>query len=179
MHIDPTDAGTLLFVIVPKTNRFPDFNKALAIRKEKSESESPEVLPMVFQTREEAIDCLNVTLEPYRSGYEVREIIAFGTTEKAPLSENEKDYSSPIFDTIYGALANAGLVADSQNEVAKWLNDNGFCNLTVCPECHVDDFVHIETCKIGRTLDSICKTFKSQIQGMTKDMAKRMRTESL
>jgi hypothetical protein len=135
----------------------------------------------LFQSREDAQAALSATAEMLRDIgklYEVREIIAFGTTEKAPLSENDKDYSSPIFDRIYGALANAGLVTGSENEVAKWLNDNGFCNLTVCPECHVDDFVHIETCKIGRALDIIRKTFKSQLQGMTKDLAKRMRTES-
>ena len=34
--------------------------------------------------------------------------------------------------------------------VSKFLNENGYANLTVCPECCVDDFVHTESCKLGK-----------------------------
>lgn len=34
--------------------------------------------------------------------------------------------------------------------VSKFLNSNGYANLTVCPECRVDDFVHVEGCKLGK-----------------------------
>jgi hypothetical protein len=30
---------------------------------------------------------------------------------------------------------------------------NDVCpNLTVCPECHVDDFVHVEGCKLDKEI---------------------------
>lgn len=29
------------------------------------------------------------------------------------------------------------------------LNRSGAPSLTVCPECHVDDFIHVEGCKLG------------------------------
>lgn len=31
-------------------------------------------------------------------------------------------------------------------EVSKYLNANGYSSLTVCPECHIDDFTHIKGC---------------------------------
>lgn len=37
----------------------------------------------------------------------------------------------------------------SYGEVAKYLNENGFCDKTVCPECHIDDFTHVEGCSQG------------------------------
>lgn len=37
-------------------------------------------------------------------------------------------------------------------EVMDWLNLNGFANLTICPECHVDDFTHVEGCSIAGLL---------------------------
>ena len=36
-----------------------------------------------------------------------------------------------------------------ENKVRNMLNQNGGANLTVCPECREDDFVHVEGCKIG------------------------------
>lgn len=35
-------------------------------------------------------------------------------------------------------------------ELIKWLCDNGYTNLTVCPRCKVDDFVHVEGCELIR-----------------------------
>jgi len=35
-------------------------------------------------------------------------------------------------------------------ELCGWLSDNGYTNLTVCPRCKVDDFVHVEGCKLIR-----------------------------
>jgi len=29
------------------------------------------------------------------------------------------------------------------------LNRNGGANMTVCPECHVDDFTHVEGCTLA------------------------------
>ncbi|OLE52661.1 MAG: hypothetical protein AUG51_16960 [Acidobacteria bacterium 13_1_20CM_3_53_8] len=31
--------------------------------------------------------------------------------------------------------------------LAPLLNELGFCSLTVCPNCRVDDFVHVEGCE--------------------------------
>lgn len=67
------------------------------------------------------------------------------------MTENEKDYESPIFEEIYIALARLDLSRDD-NDVMNWLNENGFPNMTCCPECHVDDFVHSEGCSIGVNL---------------------------
>ncbi len=68
------------------------------------------------------------------------------------MSENAKDYGNPVFSRIYAALA----MADRQepgDEIPDWLNANGFCNLTCCPQCHVDDFTHVEGCAIANALD--------------------------
>lgn len=32
------------------------------------------------------------------------------------------------------------------------LNNNGYCNLTVCPVCRVDDFTHVEDCLLAKDL---------------------------
>lgn len=67
------------------------------------------------------------------------------------MTENEKDWRNPVVRQIYFVLA----CADSNgSDVVNWLNRNGFCNLTVCPECHVDDFVHVENCVLGELLHS-------------------------
>jgi hypothetical protein len=71
------------------------------------------------------------------------------------LSENEKDWDNPIFVSIYAALATAGTLNDQEGQVCSWLNNNGFCNLTCCPMCHVDDFTHVEGCKLGNLLDKM------------------------
>ena len=28
------------------------------------------------------------------------------------------------------------------------LSQNGAANLTVCPECHIDDFMHVDACPV-------------------------------
>lgn len=68
------------------------------------------------------------------------------------LSENAKDWRNPVFGRVYGALAMADRKA-SNNDLLDWLNSNGFANLTCCPECHVDDFTHVEGCRIAANLD--------------------------
>jgi hypothetical protein len=30
--------------------------------------------------------------------------------------------------------------------ITRYLNENGYANKTVCPECGVDDFCHVEGC---------------------------------
>jgi hypothetical protein len=62
--------------------------------------------------------------------------------------ENEKDWSNPAFVLVYSALAKAYQAA-TDDGLRRWLNDNCFGNLTCCPECHVDDFRHVETCKLA------------------------------
>ncbi len=37
---------------------------------------------------------------------------------------------------------------DKNNSLCGILNRNGMPNATVCPICHVDDFVHVEGCKL-------------------------------
>jgi hypothetical protein len=77
------------------------------------------------------------------------------------LTENEKDWGNPVFLKIYASLAQCGL-QDGDERVLDWLNANGFCNLTCCPECHVDDFTHVEGCLIGYALDEIGKMLRTQ-----------------
>lgn len=40
----------------------------------------------------------------------------------------------------------------NDGEIATYLNNNGFANKTVCPECHVDDFTHVEGCSQNKWL---------------------------
>ena len=47
---------------------------------------------------------------------------------------------------IYRALQKAN---EKDQAINTWLNFAGYANLTVCPECRVDDFVHVEGCKLG------------------------------
>ena len=42
---------------------------------------------------------------------------------------------------------------ESDGEVARILNENGCANLTVCPECFVDDFTHVEGCSLAYNSD--------------------------
>jgi hypothetical protein len=43
----------------------------------------------------------------------------------------------------------------SNGKLAQILNENGFCNKTVCPECGVDDFTHVEGCSKLELTDDI------------------------
>ena len=54
--------------------------------------------------------------------------------------------NSANFKQIYRMLA----FADQEygRDFLALVNDN-CCNATVCPECHVDDFCHVEGCSIG------------------------------
>jgi len=36
----------------------------------------------------------------------------------------------------------------TDNKLCDVLNRNGGCNITVCPHCSVDDFMHIEKCEL-------------------------------
>ncbi len=38
--------------------------------------------------------------------------------------------------------------SDGQIELHEVLNESGLCNFTVCPECMIDDFIHVEGCSI-------------------------------
>ena len=156
MHIEQRDPGNLLFAIVPKKDKISNLNKSIPIAKMPPTLEHPQILALsLFQTAEDAQTRLAIEPPYVRDLYEVRPIIAFSTTTQPPLEEGEKDYDSPTFDRIYGALASAGASSDTQDQVTEWLNENGFCNLTVCPECHVDDFTHTQSCKTGGILQRI------------------------
>ncbi len=39
---------------------------------------------------------------------------------------------------------------DTAYAVSKCLNKKGYANLTVCPECGVDDFVHVGDCNLRK-----------------------------
>jgi hypothetical protein len=67
-------------------------------------------------------------------------------------SENDKDYDSPAFEKVYVALAMAH-AHESGDDVLDWLNRNGFPNLTCCPECTSDGFIHLVGCTVAATLD--------------------------
>ena len=43
----------------------------------------------------------------------------------------------------------------SGEKIREILNDHGGCRMTVCPECKVDDFVHIEGCTVGDQVDKL------------------------
>jgi hypothetical protein len=49
----------------------------------------------------------------------------------------------------------AFLNISSNDELCGLLNRNGAANLTVCPECNIGDYSHVETCKIGLEIDRI------------------------
>jgi hypothetical protein len=67
-------------------------------------------------------------------------------------SENDKDYGSPAFEKVYVALAMAH-ANEPDDVVVNWLNRNGFPNLTCCPECTSDDFIHVEGCTVAAALE--------------------------
>lgn len=76
------------------------------------------------------------------------------------MNENDKDWRNPAFERIYKALAVADTLNDGagdRDDICDWLNRNGFCNLTACPKCRVDDFTHVEGCPIGRSVQSKAK----------------------
>lgn len=50
-----------------------------------------------------------------------------------------------IEEKIYKALENLDI--EEHYAVSAFLNSNGYPNLTVCPRCKVDDFVHVEDCE--------------------------------
>lgn len=81
------------------------------------------------------------------------------------LSENDKDYDALAFKKIYLALA----ITDAQDpgdSIPDWLNANGFANMTCCPECHVDDFGHVQGCKVGNFL-ALAETSMESIKDQT------------
>jgi hypothetical protein len=40
------------------------------------------------------------------------------------------------------------VINDDHPELTTALNEMGHANWTVCPLCHVDDFVHVEGCRL-------------------------------
>jgi len=48
----------------------------------------------------------------------------------------------------------------SNGKLTKILNDNGVPNLTVCPQCKVDDFVHVVGCSYQPSAWQIAKWTK-------------------
>lgn len=40
-------------------------------------------------------------------------------------------------------------------KISKQLNEHGYCNKTVCPECSVDDFTHVEGCSKLKLVEHI------------------------
>lgn len=51
---------------------------------------------------------------------------------------------NPISEEIYMVLEEMDI--DTAGSVAQYLNTIS-PSLTVCPKCHVDDFVHVESCE--------------------------------
>lgn len=54
----------------------------------------------------------------------------------------------PINEEIYLILEEADI--ESGGEVAEFLNGSGKASLTCCPLCGVDDFIHVQGCKLDR-----------------------------
>jgi len=63
--------------------------------------------------------------------------------DKKEVSNNEMN----VAEQLYLILQD---LQEKQPELCGWLSDNGYTNLTVCPRCKVDDFVHVEGCKLIR-----------------------------
>lgn len=53
-----------------------------------------------------------------------------------------------IEENIYLSLEACDII--NAYEVSRILNGKGYANLTVCPCCHVDDFVHVESCELSK-----------------------------
>lgn len=83
------------------------------------------------------------------------------------MSENDKDWGNPIFRVIYVGLAS--MEAQSPG-VCDWLNANGFANLTVCPECHEDDFTHVAGCAIATALQIAGRAIEDTKTGLGQSM---------
>lgn len=66
------------------------------------------------------------------------------------LNEQEKIIGRhfTIEENIYISLEACDII--NMYEVSKSLNSKGYANLTVCPCCHVDDFVHVESCELSK-----------------------------
>ena len=47
----------------------------------------------------------------------------------------------------YQVLQRADIATDG--DINSFLNRTGFSNWTVCPECRVDDFSHVEGCSLA------------------------------
>ena len=75
--------------------------------------------------------------------------------------------------TTLGAMDQA-----SEGSICAWLNANGCCNLTVCPACHVDDFVHVEGCPVVACIaqgQAIAACVNSETQEAVRDALKNAR----
>jgi hypothetical protein len=55
---------------------------------------------------------------------------------------------NPINEEIYLVLEEMDI--ETNYDVSKFLNSQGYANLTCCPYYHVDDFTHVEGCKLNR-----------------------------
>lgn len=55
---------------------------------------------------------------------------------------------------VYEILVNAYVKFAKMNQelpvTEKYLKNNGYNIMTVCPECHVDDFTHVEDCGLAK-----------------------------
>lgn len=63
----------------------------------------------------------------------------------------------PVEDYVKLAVICNFLIEHDQYDLGAILNRNGKCAWTVCPECQVDDFVHVEGCKIGERINEKCQ----------------------
>lgn len=61
---------------------------------------------------------------------------------------NDEIVKENLHHLPYPQLYLLDLLNDGQ--IAKYLNNNGFASKTVCPECCVDDFTHVEGCSHGQ-----------------------------
>ena len=57
---------------------------------------------------------------------------------------NDPDFLKTLPTLSYDELYFMDII--SHYKVSQYLNQNGYCSLTVCPECHIDDFIHVEGC---------------------------------
>lgn len=53
-------------------------------------------------------------------------------------------------DIILVAYLNMEKLSATVPDLHKYLNANGYCGHTVCPECGIDDFVHVEGCELQK-----------------------------
>lgn len=69
-------------------------------------------------------------------------------------NKNKSSKELTIEEEVYLTLESLDNI-NTGYQVSRFLNGKGYANLTVCPCCRVDDFVHIENCELSKVNKNI------------------------